>query len=343
MNIKSMFSVLLLLCSSTVFAVGGADSTQIGGEAGTGKSFDTTHGGSRLATDVFDRVVYKCPANSTWNGKACVCQAGANYSGTSCVICPSNQIWDGSACSCPPSLPDWSSAYQICEICTYGATGPDGTYWASIKKCSVSGATCPSGTSWNGSSCACNSGTSWDTIASSCMTNCVNTHQTSTNMSFCPAPQVGTITNRQNYTCYNATRGTWGAWYISRNTCANPCTPTNQRQTISCNAGYTGSITQQRDYTCPAAAWGSWYNISNTCTAIPTAPVVTPTPGPTPPASCYWGGGTVSWGRGCSGYAGATTVAHGSSASVGNTAGGYTGSATFTCNNGSFSQSGFCF
>lgn len=219
---KQLIYLSLLIFSHITFASGNhADSTMINGEGGEGMTYATKHGGKQ-ASNPFDRTLYKCPSGTTWNGQACLCPSGQHYNGSSCIACVGNQIWNGSTCVCPSNLPDWSSAFQICELCTYGATGPDDTYWASIKSCTVSGRYCPSGTSWNGASCACNSGTSWDSIAGSCMTNCTNTSQTSTGISACPAPQVGTVTSKQDYTCYNATRGNWGAWYDTANTCAIP-------------------------------------------------------------------------------------------------------------------------
>jgi hypothetical protein len=48
-------------------------------------------------------------------------------------------------------------------------------------------------------------------------------------------------------------------------TCASP---TSGSQTLSCDTGYTGSITQQRTKTSyPGCSWGSWVTTSNTCVA----------------------------------------------------------------------------
>lgn len=79
--------------------------------------------------------------------------------------------------------------------------------------------------------------------------------------------------------------------------------------------GYTGSVTvtcNNGSYTSPTGA---------TCTAL---------------AGCS--AQTVNWSTNCSGPSGA--LSHGGSASVSNTASGYSGSVTVSCNNGSLSQSG---
>lgn len=61
-------------------------------------------------------------------------------------------------------------------------------------------------------------------------------------------------------------------------------------------------------------------------------PPIPPTPEPAIPVTgCSWGGGNLSWGAGCSGFAPATNQPDGGQVRVVNTASGFTGSALFVC------------
>ncbi|MBL8516631.1 MAG: matrixin family metalloprotease [Betaproteobacteria bacterium] len=88
----------------------------------------------------------------------------------------------------------------------------------------------------------------------------------------CPAGQTGSVTQQRTYTCVS---GNWtpGAYQTVTNSCtAIPCAgpqPPNDSQTLTCPAGQTGSITQQRSYTCIAGTWtpGSYATTASTCTS----------------------------------------------------------------------------
>lgn len=121
---------------------------------------------------------------------------------------------------------------------------------------------------------------------------------------------------QETQTCTNG-QTTVYPWQIFSDTCTpNPptCQVSTQTQTLSCQTGYVGSITQTQTSTCPnpygQPVWGSWLNTSNTCvkslsnptnvtspvspvspanptfsTSVPTtqsAPVTAPTSVPTP-------------------------------------------------------------
>ena len=75
-------------------------------------------------------------------------------------------------------------------------------------------------------------------------------------------------------------------WLLYVNTCVqNPptCQTSSQTQTLSCQTGYTGSITQTQTSTCPdpygSPVWSAWVTTSNTCVKSlsnptnPTSPV----------------------------------------------------------------------
>lgn len=101
-----------------------------------------------------------------------------------------------------------------------------------------------------------------------------------TDSASCPAGQTGSRAMRRDYECPSRT---WTGWYETANSCVvDPgppppgCTPASDTRAASCDWGYTGSRTEQRDYECPAATWTGWYEIANSC-------VVDPTPPPPPP------------------------------------------------------------
>lgn len=88
----------------------------------------------------------------------------------------------------------------------------------------------------------------------------------------CPAGQTGSITQQRSYNCVS---GNWtpGTYQTVANTCVGgTCAgpqPPNDTQTLSCPAGQTGSILQERSYTCIGTAWtpGTYSTVSNTCSA----------------------------------------------------------------------------
>ena len=72
---------------------------------------------------------------------------------------------------------------------------------------------------------------------------------------------------------------TQSGWQLYSNSCVqNPpsCQTQSQTQTLSCQTGYTGSITQTRSSTCPdpygQPIWQPWVTTSNTCVKSVTNP-----------------------------------------------------------------------
>ena len=47
--------------------------------------------------------------------------------------------------------------------------------------------------------------------------------------------------------------------------CPSTCNPETQTQTLGCESGYEGSITQTNTKSCPSGAWSGWVTTSNTC------------------------------------------------------------------------------
>jgi hypothetical protein len=99
--------------------------------------------------------------------------------------------------------------------------------------------------------------------------------------------------------CTNGTTKTNG-WKLYSDTCvANPpsCQVSSQTQTLSCQTGYTGSITQTRTSSCPdpyqPSVWQPWVTTTDSCVKSvtnptnPTSPIspISQPPAPPPPAS----------------------------------------------------------
>ena len=95
----------------------------------------------------------------------------------------------------------------------------------------------------------------------------------------CPPNFSGTKRSKQETkTCSDGTV-TQFPWQLFSDTCVlDPpsCQTTSQQQTLSCQTGYTGSITQTRTSTCPTpysqAVMGSWITTTNTCVKSVTNP-----------------------------------------------------------------------
>ena len=119
---------------------------------------------------------------------------------------------------------------------------------------------------------------------------------TTTTVTSCATPwSTPTVTNTP-VTTYS----TWSNWVDVSNTCGLNCVvPSPQTQQISCPAGDTGSITQQRTASCPSTTgspvWGGWVDVSNTCVAQPTGSCYTPTQ--TGFEAGYHGGGICNTGN----------------------------------------------
>ena len=90
----------------------------------------------------------------------------------------------------------------------------------------------------------------------------------------CPVNYSGTQTWKKETNCPTGSYGqpVQTDWFKIRDTCTqNPptCQVSSQQQTLSCQTGYTGSITQTRSSTCPdpygSPVWQPWVTTSDTC------------------------------------------------------------------------------
>ena len=109
---------------------------------------------------------------------------------------------------------------------------------------------------------------------------CTYSAQTETRL--CPINQSGTQIWKKETNCPNGSYGQPAPtdWFKIQDSCApNPpsCQASTQTQTLSCQTGYVGSITQTQTSTCPdpygQPIWsGSWITTQNTCTKSVTNP-----------------------------------------------------------------------
>ena len=85
------------------------------------------------------------------------------------------------------------------------------------------------------------------------------------------------IANADCWACAPGAYNTaWQQAFCSGYTAPAPtCTPETQTQTLPCQSGYTGSITQTNTKTCPTGTWTGWVTTSSTCT--PTCTQITET------------------------------------------------------------------
>ncbi len=102
---------------------------------------------------------------------------------------------------------------------------------------------------------------------------CVCSPTTLTQTQSCPSPQAGTYVTDTPWTC-SAGVGSYGAPVTTSSSCYTPCTPNpTQTQSLSCGAGFTGTIDQARTSYCPtpssAPAWNSWNTTANNCVPVP--------------------------------------------------------------------------
>ena len=107
----------------------------------------------------------------------------------------------------------------------------------------------------------------------------------------CGTGYTGTKVQKRISTCSFNSLPVWGNWVDVSNTCVAQivCVPLPaETQTLSCQEGYTGIITQERTSSCPTTygtpVWSAWVQTSSTCT-----PICQPLPKETRTLSCSEG------------------------------------------------------
>jgi hypothetical protein len=86
----------------------------------------------------------------------------------------------------------------------------------------------------------------------------------------CPLPHYSGVVNQsRSYACSSST---WSSWTTTSDNCTQDpptCFETTEQRTLACEAGYTGSILEQRTSTCSdpysTPAFGSWIQVTNSC------------------------------------------------------------------------------
>ncbi len=151
--------------------------------------------------------------------------------------------------------------------------------------------------------------------------NCTCAPTSKTQSVVCEEPLKGTKTEKSNWTCTTPKSGVWSNWMTESNNCYTPCQALpSETQTVSCSAGYSGTMTQTRTSSCSGddskpPTWSSWNTVSSNCVAKPVCtPEFTGTFGPSQtchdvaidvpdPNGIYYGmnGSTYSkvWKRSC--------------------------------------------
>lgn len=86
----------------------------------------------------------------------------------------------------------------------------------------------------------------------------------------CPLPHYSGVVNQSR--SYNCSQGAWTSWTTTSDNCTQDpptCFETTEQRVVSCEAGYTGSILEQRTSTCSdpysTPAFGSWTQVTNSC------------------------------------------------------------------------------
>lgn len=260
---------------------------------------------------------------ATSANKAMNCAAGTVLSGGACVSLPT-----------PTPPPN----------CAYGTVWTGGTC-APIGNFTPPSVNCPSGQVLSGGSCV---------PLSSNPATCPTTTPASTQSLSCPSGQTGSISQTRTVQCDASTGYAWstGTWSTSSNSCVTPAPPANtpcvaiyQTWGSACY-GYTPGISAGSQTTVANASAtlsgsatyscnnGTWTYISGSCSSGSQ-------PAPAPPTSTPCIASNQAWGSACYGYI--TGASSGSQASVTNTNSTLSGSATYSCNNGTWSYiSGSC-
>ena len=147
--------------------------------------------------------------------------------------------------------------------------------------------------------CPDNAWQPWTVIQNNCTPNPVTcTYQAQVETRSCAVNYSGAQTWKKETNCPSGSYGqpVQTDWFKIQDTCVkNPptCQISSQQQTLSCQTGYTGSITQTRSSTCPdpygQAVLSPWVTLANTCLKSinnPTNPVSPVNPAsPTSPTS----------------------------------------------------------
>ncbi|HRO48918.1 MAG TPA: hypothetical protein PLW75_02155 [Hyphomicrobium sp.] len=252
--------------------------------------------------------------------------ASANLSGTAagwtCTVA-SGTTWavSGKTCTVPAALTIASGSTAVATDSTQPTTG-SATY-------SCSGGTATVTTSSCVERCSVTAGTTWTVAGKTCTAPAALTinHGATAVATDSTQPTTGSAT----YSCSNGTASITTSscvercsvaagttWTVAGKTCTAPTALTINHGASATSTDATAPTTGTKTFTCTNGAVGQ----SGTPTCV---------------QSCA-ANQTVSWSSNCSGPSGAV-LANGASRTINNTASGYDGTRTITCNNGVLNQS----
>ena len=123
--------------------------------------------------------------------------------------------------------------------------------------------------------CPDNTWQPWTTIQNTCTPNSVTcTYSAQTETRSCPVNYSGTQTWKKETNCPSGSYGqpVQTDWFKIQDSCVQnqpTCQISSQQQTLACQTGFTGSITQTRSSTCPdpygQPVFGPWVTTQDTC------------------------------------------------------------------------------
>lgn len=211
-----------------------------------------------IACQAYPNISPSCPQPCQQETQTQVISCPSGYNGTitqtKTKTCPAN-VWG-----------DWITSSNTCVSTCVPVTQTQtlscpANYTGQITQTNTK--TCPDN-QWQG----------WVTSSNTCVANpptCVPSTDTKTES--CGLNFSG----QKNYTKQNTCPDPYGSpvqgqWVLISNTCTqNPpsCKTTTETQTLQCQTGYTGSITQTRSSTCPdpygSPTFQPWVTTSDTC------------------------------------------------------------------------------
>lgn len=135
-------------------------------------------------------------------------------------------------------------------------------------------------TQTNTKTCPTNQWQGWVTTSNTCVQNAATCQASSQSQgSSCPIHQSGSIVSTRTSTCPDPYGSpVWGSWSTQNSCVQDPptCKITSESQSLQCQTGYIGLITQTRTSSCPdpygQPVFAPWVTISDTCKKSATNP-----------------------------------------------------------------------
>ncbi|WP_334147934.1 hypothetical protein [Hyphomicrobium sp.] len=301
------------------FATGGSDV----GDDCAGKTLGLNQ---TCVIDVRPRASDDGTYNGTLTARDGVRTAQSDLSGTAtgwmCTVA-ANTTWTvaGKTCTVPTALTIASGSSAVATDSTQPTTGT-ATYSCSGGTATVAASTCVE-------RCTVAAGATWAVSGKTCTAPTALTinHGATAVATDATQPTTGTAT----YSCNNGTASVTTSSCVEQCSVASGTTWTVSGKTCTVPTALTianGASATSTDSTAPTTG-SATYSCANGTTSITSSSCA---------ESCT-ANQTVSWSPGCSAPSGAV-LANGANRTITNTASGYNGTRTITCNNGTLTQSG---